>query len=220
MNEALVSAIADIQEDAVLTLVNEAIEGKRDAGAILAECQQGVKVVGDRFESGDYYLPELIMAGEILKKVSDVLRPRLQEVKVASKAGTRGRIVLGTVRGDLHDIGKNIVAFVLEGNGFEVTDLGVDVPEDEFVEAVKRVKPQVVALSGLLTLAFDSMRSTVEALERAGLRNDIKIMIGGAVVDEMVRKSCGADGYGSNVGAAVRLASEWVSLPAQVTARL
>jgi methanogenic corrinoid protein MtbC1 len=209
VGQALVTAIAEIREDEALDLVKAALAGGTAAKDVLDECQQGVKIVGDRFECGEYYLPELIMAGEILKKVSVILKPGLAESNGGGKA-SRGKIVLGTVRGDLHDIGKDIVALVLEGNGFKVTDLGVDVSEARFVEAVAGVKPQIVALSGLLTLAFDSMKSTVEALEAAGLRKDVKIMIGGAVVDETVRESCGADGCGRNVGTALKLANQWL----------
>jgi methanogenic corrinoid protein MtbC1 len=209
VGQELVTAIAEIREDEALDLVKDALDAQKPPADILDECQQGVKIVGDRFESGEYYLPELIMAGEILKKVSVFLKPGLAESNGGTRT-SRGKIVLGTVRGDLHDIGKDIVALVLEGNGYDVTDLGVDVPEERFVEAVAKVRPQVVALSGLLTLAFDSMKSTVEALDAAGLRKDVKIMIGGAVVDETVRESCGADGYGRNVGTALKLANQWI----------
>jgi methanogenic corrinoid protein MtbC1 len=208
--EELINAIAEMQEDEALRLVRLALEQGEDAGRILAACQAAVGIVGDRFESGEYYLPELIMSGQTLRKISEILKPKLMDGSPASAAGAAGKIVLGTVRGDIHDIGKDIVAFVLQVNGYEVIDLGVDVPEERFVEVVREVRPHVLALSGLLTVAYDTMKSTVEALEQAGLREGLKIMVGGGVIDQTVKESTGADGYGRDAAAAVRLAKEWI----------
>lgn len=210
MSEELVKAVSEIREDDAIRLVNEAIEKGEDPLDILKDCQEAMSIVGERYESGEYYLPELVMSGEVLQTISDILKPVMQAGDSGDESGKKGRIVLGTVRGDIHDIGKDIVGFMLDVNGFEVHDLGVDVPEEKFVEKVKEVKPQVVALSGFLTLAYDSMKSTVEALNKAGLRGEVKIMIGGGQMNEMVKEHVTADAFGMDAVAAVRLAKQWI----------
>jgi len=210
MSEDLVKAVSEIREDDAIRLVNEAVEKGEDPLNILKDCQEAMNIVGQRYESGEYYLPELIMSGEVLQTISDILKPVMQAENSGEESSQKGRIVLGTVRGDIHDIGKDIVGFMLNVNGFEVHDLGVDVPEDKFVEKVKEVKPQVVALSGFLTLAYDSMKSTVEALKKAGLRDEVKIMIGGGQMNEMVKEHVAADAFGMDAIAAVRLAKQWI----------
>jgi methanogenic corrinoid protein MtbC1 len=166
--------------------------------------------VGERYQEGTYFLPELIMSGEVLKKIGEILKPHLAAKQDETKK--LGKVVLGTVRGDIHDIGKDIVGFMLEVNGFEVIDLGIDQPEAKFVEAVKEHKPQVLALSGFLSVAFDSMKSTIEEVEAAGLRTDLKVIIGGGQMDETVRKYTGADAYGDDAMAAVAFAKETVGV--------
>ncbi len=208
MSNELVEAIANMQEDDALRIVEEMIERGEDAARILELCQEAMGIVGQRFESGSYFLPELIMSGEMLKRISELVKPRLA-TKVESRRHM-GKVVIGTVRGDIHDIGKDIVTFMLDVNGFEVHDLGIDVPEERFVEAIKEVQPQVVGMSGLLTLAYDSMKATVEAIREAGLRDRVKIMIGGGGIDEMVREYTGADAYGGDALAAVNLSKQWV----------
>ncbi|MBI2857868.1 MAG: cobalamin B12-binding domain-containing protein [Chloroflexi bacterium] len=208
MNKQLVEAMVDIREEDALRIVEEAIRSGEDPFDILDSCQEGMKTVGERFEKQEYFLPELIASGEMLRKVSDIVKPHLAK-KAKLGEGKQGRIVLGTVRGDIHDIGKDIVKLMLDVNGFEVRDLGVDVPEDAVVAAVKEFKPEAVALSGLLTLAYDTMKSTVEALEKAGLRKNVKVMIGGGQVDERVREYVRADAFGLDAMAAVRLARGW-----------
>jgi methanogenic corrinoid protein MtbC1 len=211
MNKDLVKAVSEIQEDEALRLVNEAIEKGEKPLDILADCQKAMNIVGERYESREYFLPELVMSGELLQEISDILKPVMQAESSGEGDSKRGRIVLGTVSGDIHDIGKDIVGFMLEVNGFEVHDLGVDVPEERFVEAVKEVKPQVLALSGFLTLAYDSMKSTVEKLKKAGLRDEVKIMIGGgSQIGEKVKDYVAADDYGKNAVEAVRLAKQWI----------
>lgn len=210
-NKQIVTAISEIKEDEALRLVQEAINRGEDPAGILESCQEAMHIVGDCYEKAEYFLPELIMSGEILKKISDIVKPKLSDRTVAQGGGKLlGKVVLGTVRGDIHDIGKDIVGFMLDANGFEVTNLGVDVPEDQFVKAVREVKPQIVALSGFLSLAYASMKSTVEALNKAGLRDKVKIMIGGGQINEMVREYVAADGYGISAIAAVRMAKEWI----------
>ncbi len=207
MPNNFVAAIANIEEDEALKLMQEMLDKGEDPARILALCQEAMAIVGQRFEAGEYFLPELIMSGEILRKISDVVKPRL--AVQTEEAPKLGKVVLGTVRGDIHDIGKDIVAFILEVNGFQVHDLGVDVPEERFVQAIREVKPEIVGLSGFLTLAYESMKTTVEAISAAGLREQVKIMVGGGQINEMIRDYTGADGYGSDAMAAVSLAREW-----------
>ncbi len=210
MGEALVKAISAIKEDEAVRLVQEAIDKGDDPMSILNDCQTAMNIVGERYESGEYYLPELIMSGEVLQTISDIVKPVMQSNDGGDIGGKKGKVVLGTVRGDIHDIGKDIVGFMLDVNGFEVHDLGVDVPEAKFIEAVKKVEPQVVALSGFLTLAYDSMKSTVEALAAAGLRDGLKVIIGGGQMNEMVKNHVAADAYGMDAVAAVRLVKQWI----------
>jgi len=174
---------------------------------VLDYCREAMALVGKRYEAGEYFVPELILAGEMLRQIAEVVKPKLTQTAEAKKRGT---IVIGTVQGDIHDIGKNIVTFMLDVNGFDVKDLGVDVPVQKFVDAVKEFQPQVVGLSGFLTLAYDPMKNTVQALKDAGLRDQVKVMIGGGQMDEKIRQYAGADAYGKDAMAAVALAKSWV----------
>jgi 5-methyltetrahydrofolate--homocysteine methyltransferase len=158
--------------------------------------------VGRLFECQEYFVPELLLSGRAMKASLELLRPLL----AASGARPTGRVVLGTVKGDLHDIGKNIVASMLEGAGFEVFDLGVDVPAEKFAEAVAKRSPDIVALSALLTITMPEMKKTIEALRQAGTRSQVKVLIGGAPVTQDFAKEIGADGYGGNAGSAVTIA--------------
>ncbi|MEK7352998.1 MAG: cobalamin-dependent protein [Chloroflexota bacterium] len=213
MGKELVKAISEIQEDEALRLVEEAVKKGLDLEGVLKDCQEAMNIVGSRYEKGDYFLPELIMSGEVLKKISDIVKPKMSASSLAKSAGAKKAVVvLGTVKGDIHDIGKDIVGFMLDVNGFDVKDLGVDVPEEKFVEAVKKEKPQVVALSGFLTLAYDSMKSTVAALDKAGVRKNVKIMIGGGQITDMVKDYVKADAFGMDAVAAVRLAKQWTGV--------
>jgi len=210
MAHELVEAMSTMKEKDALRIVDEMLARGENPNAILALCSEAMEVVGDRYEEGTYFLPELIMSGEMLKKIGAVLKPRMQAQQSAAEKS--GRVVLGTVRGDIHDIGKDIVGFVLDVNGFDVTDLGINVPEESFVEAVREKQPQVLALSGFLSVAFDSMKSTVEAVEGAGLRQGLKVIIGGGQMDDTVRRFTGADAYGEDAMAAVRFAKETVGV--------
>jgi len=158
--------------------------------------------VGRRFECGDYFVPELLLAGRAMKAALKLVRPLL----AAGAAEPAGKVVIGTVQGDLHDIGKNLVAALLEGGGFQVHDLGVDVPATRFVEAVRQKAPDIVALSALLTVTLPAMKTTVEALRRAGVRDRVRVMVGGAPVTRQYAEEIGADGYSDNAFGAVRLA--------------
>jgi 5-methyltetrahydrofolate--homocysteine methyltransferase len=204
----LVHHIAEMQEEDAVKLAREMLEAGYDPIQLLGHCREAMEFVGKRYEEGEYFLPELMLAGEMLKAIGDMAKPLIKQDAADSTAA--GTVVIGTVEGDLHDIGKNIVTFMLEINGFKVVDLGIDVPISNFVDSIKQHKPQVVGLSGFLTLAFDAMKKTVEAIQKAGLRDNIKIMIGGGQVDETVKNYTGADAFGLNAMDAVSLCKRWV----------
>jgi len=208
MSEELVNAIADMKEAEALRLAKEMVEGGSDPMEILGSAREAMGIVGQRYEEGSYFLPELILSGVMLNQIADMVKPQLAHA--AEEEERHGKILIGTVEGDIHDIGKDIVVFMLDVNGFEVLDLGIDVPADKFVEAIKDFEPQVVGLSGFLTLAFDSMKDTVEAIKNAGLRDKVKIMIGGGQISDEIKKYTGADAYGKDAMAGVSLAKQWV----------
>ena len=207
MTEALIQALVEMDEAGALKEAKALLDGGCDPVKILEACTTAMDAVGKRFESGEYFLPHLMMAGEMLKQVSDTVKPLLKEEQTAAE---KGKVLIGTVKGDIHDIGKNIVTFLLEANGFEVRDIGVDQPPASFVRAVREFKPTVVGLSGLLTLAFDAMKETVQALQDAGLRDQVKIMIGGGQMSDKVKEYTGADAYGPDAMAGVRLCKQWI----------
>ena len=205
MSQELIDAITDMREDDVLKITNDLLDSGVSPLDILNACKAAMDVIGKRFETGEAFIPALILAGEMMTAVSDVIRPRMAEEATSEKLG---KVVFGTVEGDIHDIAKDIVVFMLDLNGFEVTDLGVDVPPAKFVEAVKETGATIVGLSGFLTLAYDPMKETVAALKENGL--DVKIMIGGGQIDEQIREYTGADAYGRDAMSAVALAKSWV----------
>jgi methanogenic corrinoid protein MtbC1 len=210
MAHELVEAMAGMKEQEALEIVDDLLSKGEDPAAILDLSSEAMQVVGERYQEGTYFLPELIMAGEMLRKIGDILKPKLAEQQ--TQTAKLGVVVLGTVRGDIHDIGKDIVGFMLEVNGFEVYDLGIDVSEEAFVGAVKEHQPQILALSGFLSVAFDSMRSTIQEVEKAGLKDNLKVIIGGGQMDDTVRKYTGADAYGEDAMAAVAFAKETVGV--------
>ena len=210
MSEDFVNLLADLKEDEVLKMTRKRIESKEDPLKIMEDGRKGMELVGKRFADGEYFLPELVFSGELLKQVTEMVKPHL--TKSSAQAKRKGKVIIGTVAGDIHDIGLNIVDFMLDVNGFEVFNLGVDVPPQKFVDKVKETKAPVVGLSGILTPAFDSMKDTVEALEKAGLRQNVKIMIGGGQMDEEVRKYAKADAFGKDAMAAVSLAKRWIGV--------
>jgi len=206
MSDQLVEAIVEMQEAEAVRLTEEMLANGVDPLTILDDCTGAMGEVGDRFERGDYFLPHLMMAGEVLKQISALVKAKIKgEIAV----GDMGRVLMGTVEGDIHNIGKDIVSFLLDVNGFEVRDIGVDAAPEKFVEAIKDFQPQVVGMSGLLTLAYDSMKNTVQAITDAGLRDSVKIMIGGAPTSEKVREYAGADAHGKDAIAAIALAKAW-----------
>jgi methanogenic corrinoid protein MtbC1 len=207
MSGDFVNLLADLKEEEVLKLTKKRLEAKEDPLKILEDSRKGMEVVGKRFAGGEYFLPELVFSGELLKEITEIVKPYL---KGDVKQKRLGKVVIGTVAGDIHDIGLNIVDFMLDVNGFEVTNLGVDVSKEKFVKAVQDTKAPIVGLSGFLTPAFDAMKETIEALDKAGLRNNVKVMIGGGQMDDEVRKYAKADAYGKDAMAAVALAKKWI----------
>jgi len=207
MENLLIDAITAMKEEEALRITGEMLDGGTDPIRILELCREAMERIGKGFEAEEYFLPDLIMSGEIVKQVSEMVKPELAKGPEIERLG---KVVIGTVAGDIHDLGKDIVVFMLDINGFEVHDLGVDVPADAFVGKIKEVAPEVVGLSGFLTLAFDAMKETVEAIEEAGLRDEVKIMIGGGAIDEQVLGYVEADAYGKDAMEGVELARQWV----------
>jgi methanogenic corrinoid protein MtbC1 len=210
----LVTWLADMNEDDAFALAKKMLlEEGANPMRVLDLCRQAMDIVGKRFEQGEYFLPELVLAGEMLENIGAVAKPLITQGP-GGEPKKLAKVLIGTVHGDLHDIGKNIVTFMLDINGFEVKDIGIDVPVKTFVDEINEFKPDVVGLSGFLTLAFDSMKETIAAIQEAGLRNKLKIMIGGGQVDEAVRNYTGADAFGTNAIEAVSLCKNWMGVAA------
>jgi len=207
MAKDLVSALADLKEKEALKIAEDRLRAGEEPLKILEDARKAMEVVGKRFASSEYFMPDLIYSGEILKEITDMVKPKMSK---AGEIKRVGKVVFGTVAGDIHDIGKDIVVFMLDVNGFEVYDLGVDVPAQKFVEKIKESGAPIVGLSGFLTLAYDSMKQTIDAMKAAGLRDKVKVMIGGGQISEEVRKYTGADAYGKDAMAGVSLAKKWV----------
>ena len=208
MSEELREAFVNMREEESVRIAKDLLDQGTDPLEVLEDCRQAMKIVGDRFEADEYFIPELILAGEILRQISDLAKPLLTREIEPQR---RGKIVFGTVEGDIHDIAKDIVVFMLEANGFEVFDLGIDVPPQRFVEAVTDTNAPVLGLSGFLHLASESMKRTVDALREAGLREEVKVMIGGGQINEFLREYTGADAWGNTAMQAVTLATEWTT---------
>jgi methanogenic corrinoid protein MtbC1 len=188
--DKLINYVADLEKMAVIAIVQERLGQGYNPFQILEACQEGVRIVGHRFEQGRYYIAGLIMAGEILRIVVEMLQPYLQE---PTQNSTLETIVIGTVQGDIHDIGKNLVSMLLSCQSFRIIDLGVDVPAADFIAAIKEYKPKIVGLSCLLTTAFESMKSVIDSIETSDLRSGLSIIIGGSIIDEETCKFVGAD---------------------------
>jgi 5-methyltetrahydrofolate--homocysteine methyltransferase len=210
MSQELINAIVEMREADAVRIADDLLESGTDPLDILGACREAMGIVGQHFEDGEMFVPELIMAGEILSKISDEAKPYIKEEEGAEPTETPGTVVIGTVEGDIHDIGKDLVVFMLDVNGFEVVDLGVDVPPASFVDAAQEHDAQILGLSGFLTLAYEPMKATVKALKDVGL-NGVKVMIGGGQVDDQIRDYTGADAYGRDAQAAVRLAKQWTN---------
>lgn len=207
MAEDFIQTLADLDEEAALSMADNRLDAGENPLDILEDMKAAMQIVGDRFEADEYFIPDLMYAGEILEQISEKMKDVMPD---EDETETLATVVIGTVKDDIHDIGKDLVVFMFDLNGFEVHDLGVDVPPEEFVDAIEEYDPDIVGLSGFLTAAFDSMQETVEAIEAAGLRDQVDIMIGGGQITEDVREYVGADGFETDAPGGVRLAKEWL----------
>ena len=204
---AMQQAVIEGDDERTVRLVREALEQNANPAEIVASgLQASMIIVGDKFSSGEFFIPEMLFAARAVTRSLDVLRPLLSD----SDAITIGRVVIGTVAGDIHDIGKRLVGMFLEGVGFEVTDLGTSVSVDRFVAAVKEHTPDILGMSALLTTSMPGMGATIQALESAGIRRQVKVIVGGAPVTQHFADRIGADGYGADGGAAIELCRKLV----------
>jgi len=206
--EELLQAIAELEEEKSYMLVKKILDEGVNPKEIIDILRKGVEIVGERFNKKEYFLTELVMSGEIFTQSAKILETAMKEESETSE--NLGVVVIGTVKGDVHDIGKNIFVTLLQAAGFEVHDLGVDIAADKFINKVKETKADIVAYSGLLTVALDSMKETTEALRSAGLREKVKIIIGGLPVDEMWMKEVGADAFTDNAFKGVKIVTNWL----------
>lgn len=206
-SEELYEAVLKGKPALALAATNAAIEAGMIPNEIINGCMiPAMEEVGKRFEEGKAFVPELLMAGQAMKKALEVLKPLM----VGESSFSAGKIVMGTVQGDLHDIGKNLVASMLEGCGFEVINLGTNVSSQKFIDAVKEHKAQILGMSALLTTTMAYMKEVIDALKEVGLRDQVKVMVGGAPLSESFAESIGADGFSSNANSAVALARSLV----------
>src|ERR1017187_8873237 len=210
----LVEWLSDMNEDEAFALAKKMLlEEGANPIRVLELCRNAMDIVGKRFEKGEYVLPELVLAGEMLENIGAIAKPLIKQAP-GEEPKKLAKVLIGTVHGDLHDIGKNIVTFMLDINGFDVKDIGIDVPVKTFIKEINEYQPDVVGLSGFLTLAFDSMKETIAAFEAEGMRSQFKIMIGGGQIDETVRNYTGADAFGVNAVEAVHLCKNWMGATA------
>lgn len=199
---AIMQAVIEGDDEKTVQLVKEALSHEGNPADIVTNAlQPGMSIVGQKFSSGEFFIPEMLFAARAVTRATEVLRPRLGK---ADKL-TLGRVAIGTVAGDIHDIGKNLVGMFLEGAGFEVIDLGTDVSAEKFVEAVRKYQPDILGMSALLTTTMPSIQLTLEALKEAELRDKVKVVIGGAPVNQHFADMVGADGYGHDGGASIAL---------------
>lgn len=204
--ENLATAMGELDEEAVQEIL-KAVSTPEEANKAMEACQAGMNQVGKLFEDGEYFVGDLIYAGELMSDAVEILKPHLAS---QGGTGTKARMILCTVKDDLHDIGKNIVRSMLEAGGFEVLDLGIDVAPETIVETARKENIKIVALSGVLTLALDSMKNTIQAFKDAGL-NDVKIIIGGCPVTEDAANTIGADEWAYSPQKTVKVCSDWAA---------
>jgi len=208
-DDELFEAIVDLREEDVLRIAEDRMLAGEDPIRVAELCRGAMAEVGDRFAKKEYFLSQLVLSAEIFREIMEILEPRiLERTKGEEKIG---RVVIGTVKGDVHDIGKNIVVGMLKGNGFDVVDLGVDVEAERFVDQIMEMKPQIVGMSCLISVAWESMKNTIEAIEAAGLRESVRIIVGGGLVNEQVAQHVGADAYANDVIRGISLCKEWVT---------
>jgi len=208
LSEEFVKAVVDLNESKALELTRRRLEVGEDPLKILDDLTKAANVIGEKYEKGEFFIADLVMAGEILKEVSDLVRPKLKELGKAREP--IGKLVIGTVEGDIHDIGKNIVITMAEAAGFEVIDLGVDVSPQKFVEAIQKYNPDIVGMSCLITVGIESMKKTVDAIKAAGLRDKVKIIIGGGRVDQYACEYAGADAWTNSAAMGIRIMLKWM----------
>jgi methylmalonyl-CoA mutase cobalamin-binding domain/chain len=206
LKDELIAAIADLDQRRVLSLVKEGLGKGEDPEGILEACQAGMDLVGKRFEQGDYFLMELVVSGKIFGKAMEIIEPKLANNR---ESRILGKVVIGTPKGDLHDIGKNIIATMLRGAGFEVQDLGVNVTPQRFAEVVEATHPQIVAMSALLTTTFESMKDSISAVRATDAGKRAKVIIGGAPVSDYVREFVQADAWGKDAMEGVAICKRW-----------
>ncbi len=204
---SLIEAIVDKDETKAVELTEEALgKGISPDELITSGLQAAMVIVGEKFSTGEFFVPDMLLASRAMNNALGVLQPRLS----ASGIPTKGRVVIGTVFGDIHDIGKNLVTIFLRGVGFEVFDLGINVPADSFVRAVKEYNPDILGISALITTTMLGMGDTIKALEVAGLRSKVKVIVGGAPVTQHFAEHIGADGYGADGGSTAKLCQNLV----------
>ena len=208
MGKSIAQALVDIDEEFVLGEVTNRLNNGEEPIQLIRELQDGMGLIGERFESGDYFLSELLMSADLFTRAMEVLEPKLEDTALE----TIGKIVIGTPKGDIHDIGKNIFCTVAKAAGFEVHDLGVDVPVERFLEAVEEVKPQILGFSALITTTFKPMKEVVDLLVEKGLRENLKVIVGGGVTNETVKRHVGADGQTTDALAGLNQCKKFVSL--------
>jgi methylmalonyl-CoA mutase cobalamin-binding domain/chain len=208
--QELTQAVVDMEESKAMDMTKELLESGTNAMDIFNAYQKAMEVVGKKFEEGKYFIPELVMSGDMMNSAMEIIKPFLNEND--TKGGDKkGKILIATVEGDIHDIGKNIVTTLLSLNGFDVKDLGVDVSAETILSEAKSFGADVIGLSGLLTLAFDPMKNVVEKLKEAGMRDNVKVIIGGGQMDEQILDYVGADAFVTDVVAGISLCKEWVA---------
>lgn len=206
--QELVSLVISGDVDQVKSTTQQLLDAGEDPMKIIDEgLVYGINVVGERFKEGEMYVPEMMMSAQAMKAGVELAKGIISGVEIS----TAGKVVIGTVAGDLHDIGKNLVAMMLESSGFDVVDLGVDVETDGFIAAVKEHNPQIVGMSALLTTTMPAMKDVIAALQEGGLRNDVKVIIGGAPVTKEFANEIGADGFGADAALAIDLCKELVA---------
>lgn len=206
----LVNAIAEMMEDEALALTRKYLDQGAPPLEVLAAYKEALGIVGKRFEEGTYFVPELILAGEMMKTASELIKPHVSGGEQGAQTKRVGKLLLGTVEGDIHDIGKDMVHMLMDINGFEVRDLGVDVPARRFCDEYKAFEPDIIGLSGLLTLSYDSMKAVVDCLKEMGARDKVKVIIGGGQVDEHACKYVEADAWVTDAVAGVKYALRWM----------
>jgi 5-methyltetrahydrofolate--homocysteine methyltransferase len=204
----LVNAVAEMMEDEAMSLTKKYVAQGVPAVQIIDAYKDALRIIGKRYEECTYFVPELILAGEMMKAASEVIKPLM-----AGKVETQGigKLLLGTVEGDIHDIGKDMVHMLMDINGFEVKDLGVDVSLERFWDAYKEFQPAIIGMSGLLTLAYESMKRVVDMLKEKGVRDKVKVIIGGGQMDEQACKYVGADAFVTDAVAGINICKRWVS---------